>query len=262
MVDKESLVDLKKRLRSKSETPVANEKPVFKEVPLEQLEVSRFQPRRFFDPKPLQQLANSISDHGVLQPILVRVLGDNRYEIIAGERRWRASKLAGKTTIPAVLVDKNDDDTARVSLIENIQREELDPVEEAIGIQRLMSEFELSQKSAARAIGKSESYITRMLNLIRYTSDETRSKIETGELKPNHPQVLAEIKANKKQDPNANKAGRKPDKVTGMVQVPRPLLINLCQWVAQEQHITPLSEQASDTEMTQWLAEQLACEEV
>lgn len=221
---KKTLSDIKKRW--KKNQPNENDNQIV-HMPVEQLEPCTYQPRRFFAKKPLQQLADSISEHGVVQPILVRPVDGDRFEIIAGERRWRASQMANKATIPVIIQEKEDDEAARLSLIENLQREELDPIEEAIAFQRLMTEFEFSQKATARSIGKSESYITRALNLIKYTTDETRSKIITGELKPNSPEVISEIKNNKKQDPNANKAGRKSEKNADHILIPKAWLIDI-----------------------------------
>ncbi|MEX5623741.1 ParB/RepB/Spo0J family partition protein, partial [Pseudomonas syringae] len=115
-------------------------------LPVELIQRGKYQPRRDMDPEALEELAHSIRSHGVMQPIVVRPIGENRYEIIAGERRWRATQQAGLDTIPAMVREVPDEAAIAMALIENIQREDLNPLEEAMALQRLQQEFELTQQ--------------------------------------------------------------------------------------------------------------------
>lgn len=137
------------------------------EIPLERLSANPFQPRAEFDPDKLKELADSIRLHGVLQPIVVRRFGED-YQIIAGERRWRAAQLVGLTAIPAVVRELDDAGMIQVALIENLQREDLNPIEEAAAYRKLMDEFDMTQEQLSAALGKSRSAIAnavRLLNL-------------------------------------------------------------------------------------------------
>lgn len=130
------------------------------------LQPGKYQPRTHMDPESLQQLADSIKAQGVMQPVLVRPIEGGNYEIIAGERRWRASQLAGLTEIPALIRDIPDEAALAMALIENIQRENLNPLEEALGIQRLVNEFQLTHQAAAEAVSRSRSAVTNLLRLL------------------------------------------------------------------------------------------------
>lgn len=130
------------------------------------LQPGKYQPRTHMDPESLQQLADSIKAQGVMQPVLVRPVTGGRYEIIAGERRWRASQLAGLTEIPALVREIPDEAALAMALIENIQRENLNPLEEALGIQRLINEFSLTHQAAAEAVSRSRSAVTNLLRLL------------------------------------------------------------------------------------------------
>ena len=149
------------------EEQIVNETPLeeIKEINLDELRSNPYQPRKTFDPESLNELASSISDHGVFQPIIVKksIVG---YEIVAGERRVKASKIAGKTTIPAIVRDFNDEEMMEIALLENLQREDLNPIEEAIAYQRLMETNHLSHEQLARKIGKSRSYVTNVVGLL------------------------------------------------------------------------------------------------
>ena len=136
------------------------------ELALEALVPGRFQPRAHMDPSALEQLAESIRSQGVIQPIVVRPAGSGRYEIVAGERRWRAAGLAGLTRVPVVVRDVPDRAAMAMALIENMQRADLNPLEQAAGLKRLVDEFELSHDEAARAIGSSRSQATNLLRLL------------------------------------------------------------------------------------------------
>ena len=134
-------------------------------LPIELLQSGRFQPRKDFDKDKLQELADSISAQGVVQPIVVRVIGQHRYEIIAGERRWRAAQLAGLQEIPVVVRDVSDQAALAIALIENIQREDLNPLEEADAMKRLQEEFAMTHQQIADAVGKSRATVTNLLRL-------------------------------------------------------------------------------------------------
>ena len=133
---------------------------------LNDIEPNRDQPRKTFDEQALSELADSISKHGVIQPLLVRPLADGSYQLVAGERRWRASRLAGLTEVPAVIKDMTDSEAMELALIENLQREDLNPIEEAEGIQLLIDTYGLTQDVAAERLGKSRPAIANALRLL------------------------------------------------------------------------------------------------
>src|SRR5690606_10711738 len=133
-----------------------------RELPIELVQRGQYQPRRDVDPAALEELADSIRAQGIMQPIVVRPIGEGRYEIIAGERRWRASQLAGKDRIPAIIREVPDEAAIAMALIENIQREDLNPIEEAVALKRLQDEFGLTQQEVAEAVGKSRTTITNL----------------------------------------------------------------------------------------------------
>ncbi|MBP5610715.1 MAG: ParB/RepB/Spo0J family partition protein [Clostridia bacterium] len=147
------------------------------------------QPRKSFDPDQLAGLASSIAEHGVLQPILVRASGNGRYQIIAGERRWRAAKMAGITEIPAIELDRDDLAAAEIALVENVQREDLNPIEEAGAFRALAEEFGMTQEDLSRRVGKSRSYIA---NAVRLTElpDEAKALVSSGALSAGHARTL------------------------------------------------------------------------
>ncbi|WP_460589949.1 ParB/RepB/Spo0J family partition protein [Haliea atlantica] len=165
------------------------EQASLKDLPVEFLQRGKYQPRRDMDPESLQELADSIRAQGVMQPIVVRRIGDNRYEIIAGERRWRAAQLAELPTVPAVIKDVTDEAAIAMALIENIQREDLNPIEEAVALQRLQREFSLTQQEVARAVGKSRSTVANLLRLMALQED-VRLLLERGDLEMGHARAL------------------------------------------------------------------------
>ncbi len=157
---------------------------------ISQLEPKGDQPRKYFDTEALSELAESISAHGVLQPILVRPVGDDRYQIIAGERRFRASKMAGLSEVPVVILDSATEETvAEIALIENIQREDLNPIEEAAAYRALAVEYHLTQEDIARRIGKSRSAIANALRLLDLP-ESVRALVLSGELSAGHARTL------------------------------------------------------------------------
>ena len=155
-----------------------------KMVSIEKLSAGKYQPRSIMDPEPLEELAESIKSQGIMQPILVRMLKENDYEIVAGERRWRAAKLAKLTEVPVLIKKISDSSALAMALIENIQREDLNIIEEAKGIKRLIDEFGMTHDAAAESLGKSRtavSNILRLLNLSDYVQDALlNKKIEMG----------------------------------------------------------------------------------
>jgi len=158
------------------------------EIPIDQICRGRYQPRREMENSALEELADSIRAQGLMQPIVIRPI-ESGYEIIAGERRWRAAQMAGLTAIPAVIRDVPDEAAIAMALIENIQREDLNPVEEAIALQRLQQEFELSQQEVAEAVGKSRSAVANSLRLLNL-SDEVKTYLERGDIEMGHARAL------------------------------------------------------------------------
>lgn len=170
---------------------------VVRKVPLKDILIKKDQPRKKFDDESLNELAKSIEINGVIQPILLRSIGD-KYEIIAGERRYRASQIAKLSEIPAIILDVDNENAAKLSLIENIQRVDLNPIEEAMAYKQLMEEFELKQEELANAIGKSRAYITNAIRLLNL--DETVIRyIYNGKITTGHGKVLLGIKDRKEQ---------------------------------------------------------------
>ncbi|MBP5349389.1 MAG: ParB/RepB/Spo0J family partition protein [Clostridia bacterium] len=147
------------------------------------------QPRKTFDQESLAELADSIATHGVLQPILVRASGNGRYQIIAGERRWRAAKLAGLSEIPAVILDRDDLAAAEIALVENLQREDLNPIEEALAFKSLTEEFGLTQEELSRRVGKSRSAVANATRLLELP-DEAKAMVSSGALSAGHARTL------------------------------------------------------------------------
>jgi ParB family chromosome partitioning protein len=160
-----------------------------KHVPIEFIQPGKYQPRMDMRPETLEELAQSIRVQGVMQPIVVRPLSSNKYEIIAGERRWRASQLAGLDKIPVIIKTVADDAAIAMALIENIQRENLNPIEEAVALKRLQDEFHLTQQEVADAVGKSRTAVTNLLRLISL-QHEVRTFLEHGDLEMGHARAL------------------------------------------------------------------------
>lgn len=160
-----------------------------REIPIDLIQRGRFQPRRDMDPAALQELADSIRQQGVMQPVVVRPIGEGRYELVAGERRWRATQIAELDRIPAIIRDVPDEAAIAMGLIENIQRENLNPIEEAFALQRLQEEFGLTQAQVAEAVGKSRTTITNLLRLVSLTED-VRVMLEHGDLEMGHGRAM------------------------------------------------------------------------
>lgn len=158
-------------------------------LPIDLIQRGKYQPRRDMHQEALEELAESIKVQGVMQPIVVRSVGEGRYEIIAGERRWRATQIAGLDKIPAVIREVPDEAAIAMALIENIQRENLNPIEEAVALKRLQDEFELTHQEVAHAVGKSRATVTNLLRLIALT-DEVKTLLEHGDLEMGHARAL------------------------------------------------------------------------
>lgn len=170
---------------------------LIEDIALNKISPRKGQPRKEFETEQLEELAKSIEIHGVIQPIVLRKKG-NRYQIVAGERRYRASKIAGKKKIPSIITEIDDERAAKFALIENIQREDLNPIEEANGYKGLMEEFDLKQDELAEAIGKSRTYITNTLRLLNLEKPVIEY-ISIGKISPGHGKALLGIKDKKKQ---------------------------------------------------------------
>ena len=161
-------------------------------LPIAQVEPGLKQPRKRFDPETLADLAESIRTHGIIQPLTVRRLGSGYYQIIAGERRWRAAKLAGLSEVPAVIIEADDRKVMELGLIENLQREDLNPMEEALGYQALVQEYGLTQEEAAQQVGKSRPAVANALRLLSLP-DAIRALLEEGKLSAGHGRALLTV---------------------------------------------------------------------
>lgn len=165
-----------------------------REMPIDLLRPGQYQPRRDMHPEALEELAESIRSQGVMQPIVVRPVGMGQFEIIAGERRWRASQKAGLDTIPTLVRDVPDEAAIAMALIENIQREDLNPMEEAMALARLQTEFELTHQEIANAVGKSRASVTNLLRL-NQLQHAVRTMLEHGDLEMGHARALLALEA-------------------------------------------------------------------
>lgn len=159
------------------------------ELKLSDLEPNRGQPRKDFDDETLAELADSISQHGILQPLLVRPIFGGGYQIVAGERRWRAARMAGLTTVPAIIRELDDEQVMEIALIENLQREDLSPLEEAMGYQSLMDSYDMTQEEVAKIVGKSRSAVANVLRLLKLP-EEVQSLIRSGQVSAGHGRAL------------------------------------------------------------------------
>ncbi|MBI3188671.1 MAG: ParB/RepB/Spo0J family partition protein [Gammaproteobacteria bacterium] len=161
-------------------------------LPVDLIQRGRYQPRVHFEPQALQELADSIRAQGVIQPIVVRPLGTGSYELIAGERRWRASQLAGMDTIPAVIRELDDSTAAAISIIENIQREDLNPLEESRALQRLIDEFTMTHQEVADSVGRSRTAVTNLLRL-RELNEDVKTLVDEKQIEMGHARALLAI---------------------------------------------------------------------
>lgn len=168
---------------------VADTQDRLRHIPIDMLKRGQYQPRTRMDKDALDELSQSIQARGVVQPIVVRPLSDGDYEIIAGERRWRAAQLAGLDSVPVVVRDIPDEAALVIALIENIQREDLNPIEEGTGLKRLLDEFGLTHEQVAAGVGRSRSAVTNLLRLLTL-SDKAKELVEEGKLEMGHARTL------------------------------------------------------------------------
>ena len=183
--------------------PVSSNSP-YKMLPIYKVEPNPEQPRRDFDEEELQALSESIATHGIIQPLTVRETATGYYQIIAGERRWRAARMANLTEVPVVVIEADDKKAMELALIENLQRQDLNPVEEALGYQSLMAEYGMTQEEAAERVGKSRPAVAnalRLLNLCPAVLD----KVRQGELSAGHARAVLTLKNEKQQQQAAQK---------------------------------------------------------
>ena len=173
-------------------------------LPIYKVEPNPDQPRQDFDPEELQSLSDSIAQHGVVQPLTVRELPSGYYQIIAGERRWRAARMAELKEIPVVIIEADDKKTMELALIENLQRQDLNPVEEALGYQTLMQEYGLTQEDAAKQVGKSRPAVANALRLLNL-SEKVLEMVRTGTLSAGHARAVLSLKSEKLQEQAAQK---------------------------------------------------------
>ena len=202
------------------------------QLPISQVESYSSQPRKQFDPEALADLADSIRRHGIIQPLTVRKLSSGCYQIIAGERRWRAARMAGLTQVPAVVIEADDRKAMELAMIENLQREDLNPMEEAEGYKVLMDQYGMTQEEAAQAVGKSRSAVANAVRLLGL-SDSVRKLVEEGALSAGHARTLLSLPA-KLQDSAAATV------VKGDLSVRQTEL--LCKKLTQEKKVAPVKD--------------------
>ena len=184
------------------ETPAG--KSPYQMLPIHKVEPNPDQPRRDFDPEELQSLADSITTHGIVQPLTVRELRSGYYQIIAGERRWRAARMAELHEVPAVIIEADDRKVMELALIENLQRQDLNPVEEALGYQTLMGEYGLTQEDAAKRVGKSRPAVANALRLLNLP-EKVLEMVRKNELSAGHARAILSLKTQKQQELAAQK---------------------------------------------------------
>ena len=177
-------------------------------LPIAKVEPRSEQPREYFDQEALESLADSIRQYGLIQPITVRKLDSGYYQIIAGERRWRASRLAGLTEVPVRVIEADDRRTAELALVENLQREDLNPIEEAKGYKLLIEEYGLTQEEAARSVGRSRPAVTNAMRLLML-APQVMEMVEKGELSAGHARAILTVSEPSKQLAAANEIIRK-----------------------------------------------------
>ena len=180
------------------------EKSAYQTLPIYKVEPNPDQPRKDFDPEELENLAESIRIHGLIQPLTVREMPNGYYQIIAGERRWRASRLAKLSEVPVVIIEADDRKAMELALIENLQRQDLNPVEEALGYKSLMEDYGLTQEEAAARVGKSRPAVANALRLLGL-NPEVLELVRSGSLTAGHARAIASLKSEKKQQEAAKK---------------------------------------------------------
>ena len=171
-----------------------------------EIEPNHDQPRKIFDEKALSELADSISQHGVLQPMVVRPLTNGGYQLVAGERRWRAARIAGLTEVPVIIKELTDEETIEIAMIENLQREDLNPLEEALGYSYMMDELKITQEEAAEKVGKSRPAIANALRLLKLP-EEIQEMVKNNLISAGHARAVLMLKSEKEQKTAAQKQG-------------------------------------------------------
>ena len=185
--------------RSEDGEAVTSQNSELRKLPIEFLQPGKYQPRKDMSPEALEELASSIRSQGVIQPIVVRLVSTDKYEIIAGERRWRAAQLAQLDVVPCLIKDVPDEAAVAIALIENIQREDLNAMEEAQALDRLMNEFELTHQEVAEAVGKSRTTITNLLRL-NNLNDDVKLLVEHGDIEMGHARALLALEGESQSD--------------------------------------------------------------
>ena len=204
--------------------------PGVSDIAIEDLSPGQFQPRKKMYKSTLEELAESIKEQGVLQPLVVRRQASGRFEIVVGERRWRAAQIAGLSTVPAIVRELDNDESAKIALIENIQREDLNALDQARGLQRLQREFNLSQEALARSVGKSRPSVTNLLRLLNLVP-EVQALLEDSKIEMGHARALLSADQNK-QLQLANEvikkslSGRQTEALVGSKKTPTPTKVN------------------------------------
>jgi ParB family chromosome partitioning protein len=217
---------------------------------IEQLQRGRYQPRRDMNPAALQELSDSIKAQGIMQPVVVRAVGPKQYEIIAGERRWRAAQMAGLDTIPAIVRDIPDETAIAWALIENIQREDLNPMEQAVAMQRFADEFEMTHQQIADAVGKARATVTNLLRLTQLPRD-VKTLLENGDLEMGHARALLAL-PEAQQTEVAREVVAKGLSVRQAEALVRGLLA-----AKDKPAAAPAKADPNVAELTQWLTERL-----
>ncbi len=218
------------------------------DLPIEWLQRGKYQPRRDMDPQALDELAQSIRSQGLMQPVVVRPLGEQQFEIIAGERRWRACQLAGLERIPALVREVSDEAAIAMALIENIQREDLNPVEEAAALQRLQQEFHLTQQQVADAVGKSRVSVANLLRLMALP-EEIKTLLAHGDLEMGHARALLGLPGERQIE------GARQVVARGLTVRQTEALVR--QWVNGKPVVAPVAGDADLQRLEQRLAERL-----
>ena len=185
-------------------TEETQEQNGYRLIPLHKVEPNPEQPRQDFDEEELQSLADSIAVHGIIQPLTVRQLSSGYYQIIAGERRWRAARIAGLAEVPVVIIEADDKKATELALIENLQRQDLNPVEEALGYQTLINDYHMTQEEAAGQVGKSRPAVANALRLLSLP-DEVLEMLRSGAITAGHARAILTLKSEKKQQEAAQK---------------------------------------------------------
>jgi ParB family chromosome partitioning protein len=203
----ETMASLLGKPRDNSSTSGADKDGDLKHIPIDLIQRGKYQPRTDMHEEALEELANSIKQQGVMQPIVVRPIAGNMYEIIAGERRWRASQIAELDKIPAIIKPVGDEAAIAMALIENIQRENLNPIEEATALKRLQDEFDLTQQEVADAVGKSRATVTNLMRLIGLNPD-VRLMLERGDLEMGHARALLSLSDAQQSEAASSVVGR------------------------------------------------------